>query len=411
MNFRFVFIALTITGVLVVGAFAVHSRRPAAVLDQPTASLVRASGKCAECHSNQQYSIVHEYELSKHAEKHVNCLDCHSAAKGQESKPHHGFEINTQVTAANCRSCHESIYQQFLRSRHAAPSWAAVFGDRTIYGRANCVQRAVSSEVGQAARQMRLSVLEGHIGYPERLRQLPQRRQAQHRRHDRHLHRLPLAPHILRRTCPAAVNLRPVPHGPGPFATRNLYGESNTASCSHAQQQQSEPGRRPEKLTTRDMFVPTCATCHMSGLNGMAMTHDPSERLSYNLFDEISEKRPNYARAQAAMKDLCSNCHTSQLVDQCVCRRRGVRSPAPTPRSLAAKAIMDGLRKDGLLRESPSRNRSISRTSTFGITTAEPPSMGRSWAGPISFNGTATTRCCSILIEIKSMADEMRTRS
>ncbi len=120
MNFRFVFIALTIAGVLVVGAFALHSRRPPAVVDQPSASLVRASGKCAECHSNQQYSIVHEYELSKHAEKHVSCLECHRAAKGQESKPHHGFEINTQVTAANCRSCHESIYQQFLRSRHAA---------------------------------------------------------------------------------------------------------------------------------------------------------------------------------------------------------------------------------------------------------------------------------------------------
>ena len=34
----------------------------------------------------------------------------------------------------------------------------------------------------------------------------------------------------------------------------------------------------------------------MSGLNGMEVTHDPSDRLSYNLFAEVSDKRPNYAR-------------------------------------------------------------------------------------------------------------------
>jgi hypothetical protein len=32
------------------------------------------------------------------------------------------------LPASNCRSCHENIYQEFLRSRHAAPSWAAVHG-------------------------------------------------------------------------------------------------------------------------------------------------------------------------------------------------------------------------------------------------------------------------------------------
>ena len=48
------------------------------------------------------------------------------------------------------------------------------------------------------------------------------------------------------------------------------------------------------------MFVPTCATCHMSGLNGLKVTHDPSERLSYYLANAITEKRPNYADAQAS---------------------------------------------------------------------------------------------------------------
>src|SRR4029078_10168665 len=83
----------------------------------------------AECHTQQQHSIVHEYELSAHARKDVNCLDCHQPANQQEKSEHHAFTVSKVVTAANCRSCHDSEYQQFLRSRHAAPSWAAVYGE------------------------------------------------------------------------------------------------------------------------------------------------------------------------------------------------------------------------------------------------------------------------------------------
>ncbi len=40
--------------------------------------------------------------------------------------------IATHLTAANCRSCHEAVYEQFLRSRHAAPSWAAHYGEKGL---------------------------------------------------------------------------------------------------------------------------------------------------------------------------------------------------------------------------------------------------------------------------------------
>ena len=132
---------------------AVNSRRPAAVVEQPTATLVRASGKCAECHSEQQYSVVHEFELSVHAQKHINCLNCHGVAPGQQGKSHHDFEITTQVTSANCRSCHEPIYQQFLRSRHAAPSWAAVYGDEPLTMSKSRFAEKFHPHGGQAARQ------------------------------------------------------------------------------------------------------------------------------------------------------------------------------------------------------------------------------------------------------------------
>ena len=86
MSFRSVFIAVVIAFALILAAFLINRARPKAETDQPGAEFVRASGKCAECHSRLQYSVVHEYEMSKHAQKSVNCLDCHQPAQGQEKK-------------------------------------------------------------------------------------------------------------------------------------------------------------------------------------------------------------------------------------------------------------------------------------------------------------------------------------
>jgi hypothetical protein len=52
----------------------------------------------------------------RHAKEKVNCLDCHAPADQQQGMQHHGFLIVAKLTAANCRGCHESIYQEFLRS-------------------------------------------------------------------------------------------------------------------------------------------------------------------------------------------------------------------------------------------------------------------------------------------------------
>ena len=87
------------SGVGSVGAFLINRARPKVETAEPSAELVRATGKCAECHSRTQYALVHEYEMSLHARKGVNCLDCHQPASGQEKKDHHGFVISAKLTA------------------------------------------------------------------------------------------------------------------------------------------------------------------------------------------------------------------------------------------------------------------------------------------------------------------------
>ena len=129
VTFKAVFISVFIGTALVVGAMLINSFRPSVEVRQPSASLVKATGKCAQCHRRETSAVVHQYETSRHAARGINCLNCHKVQEGQESLDHKGFIIAKHLTAKNCAECHTTEYEQFLRSRHAAPAWAAVAGD------------------------------------------------------------------------------------------------------------------------------------------------------------------------------------------------------------------------------------------------------------------------------------------
>jgi len=90
-----------------------------------------------------------------------------------------------------------------------------------------------------------------------------------------------------------------------------IYNESKHGVMFAAQRNLLRLDADPRTLTTRDMFVPTCATCHMSGINGFKVTHNPSDRLSWYLADAVSTHRPNYLQAKISMKQVCTQCHTS----------------------------------------------------------------------------------------------------
>ena len=129
-TFRLLFLSVFFGAVLLVAAFILNSKRPVSDVHQPSASFVKATGKCAACHRMETSAILHEYEMSVHAVKGVSCLDCHQAHEGQKKQIHKGFEIAEELTAKNCAHCHSTEYDQFLRSRHAAPAWAAVTGEQ-----------------------------------------------------------------------------------------------------------------------------------------------------------------------------------------------------------------------------------------------------------------------------------------
>jgi hydroxylamine dehydrogenase len=91
IKFTSVFIAVVFGTALVVAAMLVNVRRPFAERTQPSATLARATGKCADCHRRETSAIIHEFERSQHAAKGINCMDCHHAVEGQTAMDHAAF--------------------------------------------------------------------------------------------------------------------------------------------------------------------------------------------------------------------------------------------------------------------------------------------------------------------------------
>jgi hydroxylamine dehydrogenase len=367
--------------------------------------LVRATGKCAECHRRETSAVVHEYELSRHSSAGVNCLDCHQVVGGQKELPHRGFTIAAKVTAANCRQCHQTEYEQYLRSRHAAPAWAAVAGK----GDFTAEQVAFSEKYHKGAVDRPahpLIQVEGPVAANKGCQKCHDVGQpnadgsigsctACHARHA------------------ASVELARTPEtcgqchmGPD-HSQIEIYHESKHGVLFNAQKAHMNLAARPKGLTTDDMPVPTCATCHMSGLEGQKVTHDTSERLSYWLFAALSERRPNYQQAQVNMKETCLKCHTTPRVEQFYKEAEDVVG-STNQLVQEADALMKKLHDEGLLTPAPFDEPielvHFDLWHYFGRTAKHGAFMGGAdfvqWHGFYEMNAK--------LVEIRAMADELR---
>lgn len=350
MEFRSVFIAIVIGGALIVAAFLLNAQRPENEVAYPAPEFVRASGKCAECHRSETAAIVHQYESSVHAAQGVNCLECHTPQEGQTPLEHRGFVIAASLTAKNCAQCHTMEYDQFLRSRHAAPSWAAVRGsDDFTEGQIAHAERFHPGAVRRSANQ--LAMIEGpsaiaagcvachEVGRPNLDGSIGSCTDC----HARHASSVALAREP--QTCGQC-------HMGPDHSQIEIYNESKHGILFNAQKRWMDLAADPKTLSTKDMSVPTCATCHMSGLDGLKVTHDTTERLSYWLFASVSDKRPHYTQAQSAMQEVCTKCHTRPHVEQFYLEAEAVVD-ATNRRVIEAQELESELREQGYLTPEP----------------------------------------------------------
>jgi len=350
MSFKSVFVAVVIGVALIVAALIVNHGRPAVETAQPDAASVRATGKCAECHRHETSAVVHQFEASTHAGKGVTCLDCHKPLEGQSPLEHRGFEIVTDVTAANCAACHPTQYDQFVKSRHGAPAWAAVTGrDDFTAEQVAFAEQYHPGAVDRGPNQLALAEGAGaiekgcavchQIGKPNADGSIGSCTEC----HSRHNTSLALAREPS--TCGSC-------HMGPDHSQLEIYTESKHGVLFASQRAHMDLEADPKNLTTADMPIPTCATCHMSGLEGMKVTHDVTERLSYWLFAAVSDKRPNYLRGQTEMKELCAKCHTKGPIDRFY-EEAEVVVDSTNEKVLEAKRIVTELREEGLLTPEP----------------------------------------------------------
>ena len=349
-SFKSVFIAVFIGTVLILIALLFNTHRPQSDTQQPQAEFVRATGKCASCHLRETAAVVHQFERSKHAQLGVSCLDCHRPVEEQEEYAHRGFTLAKQLTAKNCNQCHPSEYQQFLRSRHAAPAWAAVYGASDF----SAAQIAHAEKYHKGAVQRpanKLAMLEGDsatavgcagchdIGKPNTDGSIGNCTDC----HARHSTSVALAREP--QTCGQC-------HMGPDHSQLEIYYESKHGALFNAQRDTLNLNATPRELTTADMPIPTCATCHLSGLDGLRVTHDTTERLSYWLFAAISHKRPTYAQGRNAMQEVCLKCHTTTPVENFYQEAEQVVADT-NDKIKAGKELMQALRDEGLLTDAP----------------------------------------------------------
>jgi mono/diheme cytochrome c family protein len=350
MKFKHVFIAVAVGTALVVAALLINQARPPVDSEQPTETAVKATGKCASCHRRETEAIVHQFELSAHAREGVTCLDCHRPQEGQEEVEHRGFVISTDPTSKNCATCHTTEFNQYMRSRHAAPAWAAVRGTEDFTEEQ--IEFAEQYHAGAVRRPANeLAILEGEgaiekgcgtchaIGAPNADGSIGTCTHC-HSRHNTSI-RLARSPE----TCGQC-------HMGPDHSQLEIFKESKHGAIFEIQREQMNLDADPKELGVEDMPVPTCATCHMSGLEGLKVTHDTTERLSWYLFAEVSEKRPAYARGQNEMKAVCLKCHADSQVQQYF-EEAEVVLDTTNDKVAEMVELMSGLREDGLLTPEP----------------------------------------------------------
>ncbi len=406
-SFKSVFIATGVSTALVVGAWMLSRNRPSTGAEEQSSQHVKATGKCASCHRAETSSIVHEYERSVHAAKKISCLDCHQPAEGQEGVDHKGFKLAKDLTAANCKSCHTTEYEQFARSRHAAPAWAAVAGKKDFSeAQLKEAMKYHPKAVDRAANG--LAQLEGSaaitsgcdgchaIGKPNQDGTFGSCTEC----HSRHSASVALA-----RTPSTCGQCHMGPD----HSQIEIYNESKHGALFAARRHEMNLSADPKALSTADMPVPTCSTCHMSGLEGMNVTHDTTERLSYFLYAPVSEKRPNFAGGQAKMQEVCLKCHARTQIDQYYKEAEAV--VVATNKNVGdVMTMMAGLRKDGLLTKAafdePIEFLEFDYWHYFGRTAKHGAFMGG--ADFVQWHGNY--ELLKMKVELEEMAHELRAR-
>jgi formate-dependent nitrite reductase cytochrome c552 subunit len=305
---------------------------------------------CLECHKLDNAGVYQQWGASKHYRANVGCFECHMAAEGDpDAFLHEGQRIATIVSPKDCARCHSKEAEEFANSHHS--KGARILGslDNTL------------AEVVEGNRGMKTP------GFPNGNSAAAVNGCWQcHGSEVKVLANGKLDPATWPNTGIGRINPDgsegscSACHSRHSFSVEQARQPDNCGKChmgpDHPQLEiynESKHGVAfrafKDKLNLDSAkwvvgedynLAPTCATCHMSATPGRAATdkrpalpalpvsHDVGLRISWNnrpeisIRPEISDKKLglpgaeiNWQTRRNNMKNVCSNCHEDQWVD------------------------------------------------------------------------------------------------
>ena len=303
----------------------------------PDAVITAQNRDCVDCHRVKSPGIVGQWEISKHAESGIGCLQCHSAESGDlDAYDHEGALIATIVTPGDCSKCHEKEASEFQASHHATA--AQILGSldnvlaEVVEGyvkfdpQGNKVTSSAAANSGcLQCHGSEIKVLADGKLDPDTWPNTGIGRinpdgtrgscSACHLRHN-----FSQAQSRMPENC-GRCHLGP------DHPQKEIYDESKHGIAFVANRSRYEPVMKEKEWIPGKQFEqgPTCSVCHMGATEHLPMTHDVGERISWTLRPAISEKvdaaaiksgksvKP-WEQRRSDMQDVCSSCHGPEWI-------------------------------------------------------------------------------------------------
>jgi len=283
-------------------------------------SVSKDAQECIDCHAEKSKGIVADWASSRHAHANISCLDCHIAGPADPdiSKEHLQYDntpVSVIVSPKDCSECHPAEAAQYAKSKHAntleliwkIDPWLNHGMNSDIERQTGCFYchgSIVKVEDGKFDTGTWPNVGVGRIN-PDGSRG------SCSSCHTRHKFSLSEA-----RKPEACGQCHLGPDHP----QVEIYDESKHGAIYHAEGDSWNWNAAPGKWAPGvDYRTPTCSVCHMSAVNGVAATHDVTERLAWEtqapLTVRPSEFKPwpaktDWKKERRKMETICLACHS-----------------------------------------------------------------------------------------------------
>ena len=296
--------------------------------------MTEEAAKCIECHAKKTPGIIESWKLGKMGHASISCYDCHVVEKtspmASQCEGVRGTQIfiSPMVSSKTCSRCHPEEVDQFLKSAHADLSRKAVYDVTKAGGKLVALQLhheggefmgiKRGSATNRAARVSGCMMCHGsevelgpdnkpiNATWPAGVGTLyPDGTVGTctvcHTRH-----RFSVAEARKPEAC-ASCHLGP------DHPNIEIYLESKHGQIFLTQGDEWEWDSAPDAWQPGDYTAPTCATCHMSGIGELTTSHNPNERLKWDLMHAKSVvrsgERGDGVKGEEQMKKVCANCH------------------------------------------------------------------------------------------------------